>query len=209
MIAFVLMVLASRPATAQAMDARPLSAGAIVESVVCDSDSSQSYALYLPSSYSSIRRWPIIYFFDPGGRGARPVQLYRETAEKYGFVIAGSNNSQNFSTDDLSKTLNAIWQDTHRRLMLDERRIYTSGFSGGARVAGAMALGCGPCHVAGVIVHGAGYPSGERSAARDRMDYFLAVGDLDFNWREVIGIRREREALGQPYREEKFSDPHQ
>ena len=186
-----------------------LATGQIIESVVCDSDSSQSYALYLPSNYVPSQRWPIIYFFDPGGRGALPIQLYKEIAEKYGFIIAGSNNSRNFSTEDLSKTLNAFWQDTHQRLALDERRTYTSGFSGGARVASMMALGCSQCHIAGVIAHGAGYASAEHSAARDKMLYFLAVGDVDFNWREIIGIRRDRETSGQPYRQRTFSGPHQ
>jgi len=45
--------------------------------------------------------------------------------------------------------MNAIWLDTHFRLALDEQRIFASGFSGGARVAGAMALSCSQFHIAG------------------------------------------------------------
>jgi hypothetical protein len=67
--------------------------------VVCISDAAQSYALYLPSAYGAAKRWPIIYFFDPGGRGRRPLELYKEVAETYGFILAGSNNSRNFSSD--------------------------------------------------------------------------------------------------------------
>jgi len=149
----------------------------------------------------------MIYFFDPGGRGRRPIELYRDVAEKYGFVIAGSNNSRNFSSDQ-SKSVNAIWQDTHVRLALDEHRVYTSGFSGGARVAGAMALGCVQCRIAGVIAHGAGYPS-HQPEPTSKMRYFFAIGDQDFNWPEVMMIRREREEKGLPYRVRTFSGPHQ
>ena len=180
-----------------------------MEAVVCEADATQSYALYLPSSYTPARSWPIVYFFDPGGRGYRPVELYKDIAEKYGFVIAGSNNSRNFSPSDSSNSMSAIWQDTHLRLALDERRTYTSGFSGGARVAGSMALGCSQCLIGGVIAHGAGYPNSSKSPARDKMPYFLAVGDQDFNWGEVIGIRRQREEQGLPYRVRVFSGPHQ
>lgn len=149
----------------------------------------------------------MIYFFDPGGRGRRPVELYKDIAEKYGFVIAGSNNSRNFSSDQ-SNHLNALWRDTHLRLALDERRTYTSGFSGGARVAGSIALGCAPCQIAGVVAHGAGYRS-NKPEAKDKMLYFLAVGDHDFNWPEVIRIRREREDKDLQYRVRVFPGPHQ
>ena len=166
-----------------------------------------SYALYLPTAYAAGKPWPIIYFFDPSGRGRRPLELYKDIAEKFGFVIVGSNNSRNFSPEQ-SKSMNAIWLDTHLRFALDEHRIYTSGFSGGARVAGAMALGCPPCRIAGVIAQGAGYPN-NRPAAGIKLLYYFAVGDRDFNWPEVVTIRGEREEAGLPYRVRVFSGTHQ
>jgi predicted esterase len=181
-----------------------------VENVTCQTDPTQSYALFLPSTYTPAKRWPMIYFFDPGGHGKRPIELYKEIAEKYGFVMAGSNNSRNFGSDT-SESMTAIWQDTHLRFALDERRTYTSGFSGGARVAGAMAMSCVPCQIAGVIAHGAGYPSNRaavKSKAGDKLLYFFAVGDEDFNWPEVTAIRREREDGGLPYRVRVFSGGH-
>jgi len=177
--------------------------------VLCDSNPAQSYALYLPSTYSATRRWPIIYLFDPDARGKLPVELYKDIAEKYGFIIVGSNNSRNFSNDEASKSMKAMWEDTHSRLSLDEHRIYTSGFSGGARVAGAMALTCSQCQFAGVIAHGAGYPSLRKPGAEDGLLYFFAVGDRDFNWPEVIAIRRAREEKGLHYRVRTFPGGHQ
>jgi len=149
----------------------------------------------------------MIYFLDPGGRGRRPVELYKDIAEKHGFVIAGSNNSRNFSADE-SRSVNAIWNDTHLRLNLNEHRTYTGGFSGGARVAGSMALGCPTCRIAGVIAQGAGYPN-SREATNDRLLYFFAVGNQDFNWPEVVTVRRARERDGLPYRVRVFAGKHQ
>ncbi len=180
--------------------------GKIAE-VTCASDSSQSYALYLPSGYTPAKRWPVIYFFDPGGRGRRPLELYKDIAETYGFVFAGSNNSRNFGSDS-SKSVNAIWQDTHAQLALEGRRAYSSGFSGGARIAGAMALNSSAGQIAGVIAHGAGYPNSGRES-KDKLLYFFAVGDEDFNWPEVVTVRREREERGAPYRVREFSGGHE
>ncbi len=175
--------------------------------VNCSFDASQSYTIYLPSNYADSKKWPIIYLFDPGGRGRRPVTLYKDLAEKYGFILAGSNNSRNFGSD-LAKDLKAVWDDTHSRLAIDERRTYSSGFSGGARVAGAMALSCTTCQIAGVIAHGAGYPA-SKPPGGDKLPYFFAVGNRDFNWPEVMNIRREREESSSPYRIRVFDGPHQ
>jgi len=181
-------------------------AGQIVD-MTCEGDAAQSYVLYLPSTYSAAKHWPMIYFFDPGGVGRRPLELYKDLAEKYGFVMAGSNNSRNFSSDQ-SRILNTLWVDTHRRFALDARLTYVSGFSGGARVAGSMALNCAQCQIAGVIANGAGYPS-NRGAAKDKLLYFFAVGDQDFNWPEVVTVRREREGKDLAYRVRVFSGRHQ
>ena len=175
--------------------------------VACVSDRTQTYALYVPSSYTPGKRWPIIYFFDPSGRGRRPLDLYKEIAETYGFILAGSNNSRNFSSNQ-SASVNAVWVDTQQRFSIDEHRIYSSGFSGGARVAGAMALNCPQCQIAGVIAHGAGYPT-NHTDSKDKLLYFLAVGTRDFNWPEVVTIRRQREDRGQPYRVDVFDGSHQ
>ena len=192
-------------ALSQTQKPADLSPGQIVD-VTCASDATQSYALYLPSAYTPAKRWPVIYFFDPGGHGRRPLELYKDIAETYGFILAGSNNSRNFSSDQ-GKAVNAIWQDTHARLGIDEHRSYASGFSGGARVAGAMAFSGPTGQVAGVIAHGAGYPSNRTS--NDHLPYFFAVGDQDFNWPEVINVRREREEQGSPYRVRVYSGRHQ
>jgi len=177
-----------------------------VGDLTCAADATESYALYLPSTYTPAKRWPIIYFFDPGAHGHRPVEAYKDLAEKYGFIFAGSNNSRNFSSTQ-SKSVNAVWIDTHERLALDEHRQYASGFSGGARVAGAMGFSCPNCGIAGIIAHGAGYPSNH--TPKDNLLYFFAVGDQDFNWPEVIMVRREREDHGLPYRVRVYPGEHQ
>jgi len=40
--------------------------GVVLDPIPCNVDPTQSYALYLPSIYPPLKRWPIIYAFDPG-----------------------------------------------------------------------------------------------------------------------------------------------
>lgn len=186
-----------------------LSKGAVLGAVACIADAKQSYALYLPQSYSTARRWPIIYIFDPNANGTNPVQLYKDVAERYGFVLAASNNSRNGPIDVSVKAAMSVWADTHGRLSLDPQRLYTMGFSGGARIATLIALRAKEWQIAGVIAHGATYPTGTVPSAEDSFLYFTAVGEEDFNYPEFASIRQARDKLSLPTRSVVFQGTHQ
>ena len=100
----------------------------------CPGKPDQSYALYLPSNYSADEKWPIVYAFDPAARGASPWS--DEGRRRTLRLSAGrSNNSRNGSWKIEAEAAEAIVEDTHARLSIDDRRVYFAGFSGGARVA--------------------------------------------------------------------------
>src|SRR5205085_1091253 len=100
--------------------------------------------------YSPDRRWPILYAFDPFARGKTAVEVYKLAAEKYGYIVAASNNSKNGPVAEQLAAAQAVWLDTHRRFAIDKDRVYTTGLSGGARVATSFALYCYTCAVDGV-----------------------------------------------------------
>jgi len=204
-----LLALSAASQTPSNTSSKPFPVGEIIDSVACASDPEQSYALYLPSNYTPAKTWPIIYAFDPLAYGKTPVKLYKDAAEKYGFIVAGSNNSRNFSSGETTKAISSMWQDTHERLSLDPRRIYVTGFSGGGRVATSMALRCRQCEIAGVISHGAGYPASVDASQKGPFVYFVAVGDQDFNWPEIMELRRKKEEAGPGYRVKVFPGEHQ
>jgi dienelactone hydrolase len=160
-------------------------AGAVQPAVKVLADASYTYALYLPSQYSPQKRWPVLLAFDPSGEGEYPVRLFQPAAEKYGFILVGSNNSRNFV--DPSAAIRLLWHDVTTRYAVDPRRVYATGFSGGSRVASGLAIGCKNC-LAGVIACGAGLPPGVGLPAADTADWFLAAGTLDFNYAEMIQL---------------------
>ena len=186
---------------------RVLQAGVILPKVVTLAKPEQSYALYVPSAYSQDKRWPIIYAFDPGARGSVPVELMKEAAERNGYILVGSNNSQNGSWKIEAEAAEAIIKDTHARLSVDDRRVYFAGFSGGARVAAQIAQVC-KC-AAGVLLNGAGF----HPLAFDSKDapfvVFAAVGNYDFNYPELVSTDDELEKLGYPHFLRPFEGQHQ
>ena len=137
--------------------------GVLIDRVPLIANPEESYALYLPSGYSPDRPAPILYGFDPCARGRVPVERFQAAAERYGWIVVGSNASRNgIAVGDI---IGRLWGDTHARIAIDPRRVYTTGFSGGARVASGMGLRSRD-QVAGVIAFGAGLPSAVRGCPK-------------------------------------------
>ncbi len=197
------LLLAALPLAAD--EAFPL--GQVIECLPSLRDPAQSCALYLPSGYVTGKRWPVLYAFDPRGRGAVPVRLFQEAAEKHGWIVVGSNNSRNGPWKDIYEAVWAVWEDTHARLRIDDTRVFAAGFSGGARVAAGLAriLSIRP---AGVIACGAGLAEWLEPADIAGIPWFGTAGKEDFNLKEMRGLERDLKRLGSPCQLRVFAGGH-
>jgi tetratricopeptide (TPR) repeat protein len=184
-----------------------LEKGKLLEHISCAQHPEQSYALYLPARYSPSRLWPIVYSFDPAAKGTVPVELQKDAAEHFGYILAASNNSKNGSWSVEADAADAMIRDTHARLSIDDRALYFAGFSGGARVASQLALIC-KC-AAGVLLSGAGFPVNATPSRDTTFEVFSAVGTLDFNYQEVIPLQERLDQAGYPQWLYVFEGPHQ
>lgn len=182
--------------------------GVVVQRLACEQEPAQSYALYLPSSYSSGAAWPVLYCFDPGAQGTIPVEAFKDAAEKYGYIVAGSNNSRNGPSAIISAAINAMWKDTHARFNIDDTRIYAAGFSGGARVASQFGYAL-TGKIAGIIACGAGFATNITPSRSTPFAVFATVGTADFNYPELVHLARALDQAGVANRLRVFDGGHQ
>src|SRR5438045_3856993 len=109
--------------------------------------------------------------------------------------MVGSHNSRNGPAVSLDEIIRALWNDTHERFAIDERRVYTTGFSGGARVAVSVANAL-KRQVAGVIACGAGFP-GNLTPSKDTPFIFFGIAGIeDFNLIELRQLEQALEKVG-------------
>lgn len=181
--------------------------GQVVERVETLGDASQSYALYLPSNYTPDRNWPILYAFDPGARGRTAVERFKDAAEKYGWIVVGSNNSRNGPWDVVVNAWNAMLTDSHQRFAIDDERMYATGLSGGARAAVRVAVGC-KC-VTGVIANGAGFPIGLAPSREMHFLFYGVAGVDDFNFPELKSLEEPLTKAGITHRIQTFAGRHE
>jgi hypothetical protein len=180
--------------------------GKLIKNIICKNDASQSYALYIPETGNN-HALPIIYFFDPHADGSLPLIKYKQLAEKFGFILIGSNNSKN--GNDYSMAEN-IWQhlftDTKTRVNMDASRIYVCGFSGGAKVAGYLALN--HTEIKSVIANSAALPDG--TPASDFNFSFTGIaGDGDMNMTNVISFCSDLDKTNTRHRVILFNGKHE
>jgi dienelactone hydrolase len=182
----VLTLICSVASTATAQELRR---GIIIDDVKCEGDPTQSYALYVPSTYSHDRPWNLLIAFHPGARGRLMVEKYQAAAEQYGYIVAGSNTSRNGPWAISMAAVRAVSADLGQRFSIDAQRIYLTGMSGGARVAMQVALGK-TNNIAGVIASSAGYPD---SQPRSNVPFavFGTTGTEDFNYIEMRLLDRK------------------
>ncbi|MCI0603161.1 hypothetical protein L0156_09110 [bacterium] len=183
--------------------------GVLADPVPSAYDPKQTHALYVPSGYTPDKKWPILFCYEARSRGKIPVELFREAAERYGWIIFSSNHSR---SDDPNapnlEVLNAMWSDSHKWFSLDERRIYATGFSGGARLAWGMGY-IYPKSTAGVIGVGAGFHEARPPSKETTFVWYGIAGNRDFNYLEMRKLEQQLAALQIPSRTEFFDGGHE
>lgn len=169
-------------------DEKPLEKGVIIGKVKCKKNVIHSYALYLPANFSEEKKYPLIICFDPQGSGTKPLELLKDGAEKYGYILAGSNVSKNgMAWDNTSAHYDILLTDLTERFGIDLTRIYTCGFSGGSRVASSIAIFKGG--IAGIIGCSAGFPQ-IKETIKNKFDFLGFAGKDDMNYAEMLNLER-------------------
>lgn len=180
--------------------------GKIINNIVCKNDASQAYAVYIPVKFKA-ETLPVIYFFDPHADGSLPLKKYKVLADEFGFVLIGSNNSKNGNDWQTTENIwNSLFNDAQGRLTYDHKRIYTCGFSGGAKVAGYVALH--HSEIKGVIANGAGLPD-ETPAGNFNFSFTAIAGKGDMNMTDLVALNSELDKTQTRHRIILFDGKHE
>jgi predicted esterase len=190
-----------------------LPAGRIIQRLTSRADTSQRYALYLPSTFTRDRQWPILFLLDPRGRALIPMQRFQPVAERLGYIAISSYNTLSDGPAEPNySAMNAMLVDVQRSLPVDSRRFYLVGFSGTARFAWPMHTQM-PGVVAGIIGAGAAVPGGRTwirsNIGKSSPVLFGTMGTLDPNYEVLRAFDAELDSIGAVHHIERFDGGHQ
>ena len=179
--------------------------GKLVENVAARADPTQTYTLYLPTSYDTGKEQPLLFVFDPRAGGTFAAEIFRPAAEEYGWILISSNQTR--SDDDGAASSRAVRAPLPEvnRYASDPRRIYAAGFSGTAILACGVGIHTGA--LAGVIGVG-GRLVEQFPPAKFAFAHYGFAGDTDFNNREMRKIDALLEREGKVHRFQQFTGSH-
>jgi pimeloyl-ACP methyl ester carboxylesterase len=155
----------------------------------CASDPSVHYSLYLPVNYTGSDLHPLLLLFDPHGDDRGPLQRYKALADRYGFILMSAVENRNGNDARITAgILHALDRECNSIARADTNNLNCGGFSGGARIAAMLALGSG--RYKGLILSGAGFPSGNWKGIPPHIVIGYA-GQRDMNLGELRQLKPE------------------
>lgn len=138
--------------------------------------------VFVPARVEPASPRPVLLLFDPGGDAEFIVNRYAKGAAQHGWIAASSFEVRNGTADAAdTETLMALLQYIREHHAVDESRVFSGGFSGGA--CGAYRLAIVRPEVSGAIVE-CGQMSSWRevgASARSSLSFYLFTRTEDMN----------------------------
>lgn len=179
----------------------------IYENIKCINDANNSFALYIPKN-DTIKNKPVVFFFDAHGDPLLPLNNYKKLADDFGYILVGSYNSKNGNDwSTTSQIWSGLFADISNRLPINNQRVYTAGFSGGAKVASFIALN--NFNITGAIANGAGFPETQQQVPTGNFAFVGIAGTGDMNMTELISLNQELDNTSLPHQLLLFNGKHE
>lgn len=166
--------------------------GKILDSIAVPNTNGESFALYLPESFDAETLSSIVFIFEPMGRGKLGIQVFAEAANTHGHVLVCSNTIKNGPYDRNFEMTERLINHIFSQYNVSQNQIYFAGFSGGSRLATAIATLTNMA--AGVIACGAGFTASHVPSTQ-QFDYVGICGNKDMNLMEMMSVGRYLQKL--------------
>ena len=167
----------------------PHQKGKVIDSIAVQEKPGESFALYLPKHLDPAIANPVLFIFDPAGRGSVGIKPFIKAAEEYGLILVCSNNSRNMAYEENFGISERWFNQVLFDFKIDQKRIYAAGFSGGSRLASTIGVLSGLFR--SVIACGAGFSgnAGQIPYNNAHFNYVGIVGDQDMNYQEMFQVQ--------------------
>ena len=174
-----------------------LKKGTIIDNLKVADSISETFSIYLPTSFELSENWPVLFVYDVQGRGKRVLSLFKEAAEEQGFILAASNSIHDSLS--LSKNVlisNRMFNRVFSMVPIHKNRVYTAGYAESARLASLMPTFIK--QVKGVISCGSPVANIEVLSSKNSFYFVGIVGVEDFNYPAMIASEKVMNRLRFP-----------
>ncbi len=193
----ILLVLVLGVAFSTTAQKISLKKGFVVDSIRINDSIPENFALYLPKKFDPIKKWPVLFVYDMQGRGRQSLNMFREAAEKEGYILVASNSiHDSLPIANNLRISSRLFSSVGTLLPIDADRVYTGGFEAGARLAAIIPSFIKS--VEGVLLCGATIPNTEVLTSRNPFHVVGIVGNRDFNYPTTLAVEKTLNKLRFP-----------
>lgn len=174
-----------------------LKKGAVIDSLKVNDSIPDTFSIYLPTTFETTEKWPVLFVYDTQGRGKRALSMFKEAAEEQGFIVAASNNVN----DSLSISKNVLvssrmFNAVAAMVPVEKNQVYTGGYGESARLASLMPTFIK--QVKGVVSCGSPVANTEVLSSKNPFHFVGIVGVEDFNYTAMLATEKVLNALRFP-----------
>ena len=184
-----------------------LAKGAVNDSLIVNG-TEETFALYLPVDFEMTKTWPVLFVMDMKGRAKQSISMFREAAEKEGYILAGSNNTNDtLSLSENVLVANRMLNAVYKMIPVHKERNYVAGVGDGGRFASLLPTFIKDIN--GVVTCGASMANVEVLSSKNPFYFIGIVGRGDYNYREVVRTKQVLDRLKFPNLAMIFEGDHQ
>lgn len=171
------------------LNAQQFETGVILDSIAVTNSNEETFALYLPKGHKPDELSPILFIFSPSANGKKGIETFVKASEAYNYILVCSNNSRNGPFGRNFEIAQGLFNHIFTNFKIRENGVFLAGFSGGSRLAAAIAAVSDK--IEGVIACGAGFSSvPSYTPSTQNFSYAGLCGDRDMNYKEMIGVEK-------------------
>ncbi len=185
-----------------------LGQGQYIERIPVPNSNGETYAIYIPEGYNVQKKGAVLFSFAPDGIGRNGIRPFKSEADSRQMIVVSSNDSKNGPYDLNLRIAQRLFNTVLSKYAIDDKQIYLAGFSGGSRLATAIASLSS--NIAGVIGCGAAFSNVSDHLPKDQPYTWVGIiGDADFNYQEMLAAKNYLTGLNFTHALQIFSGSHQ
>ncbi|GLU44069.1 hypothetical protein Musp01_16930 [Muricauda sp. NBRC 101325] len=112
-----------------------LKKGEIIQDLTVKDTIGNTYSLYLPTTFSMDKEWPLLMVFDVNSNDNEALAMFAFAAESQGYVLAAPKLNDSISLTDNMLITGRVMKEVTSLIPVDHNRIYAAGSDSGGRFA--------------------------------------------------------------------------
>ncbi|WP_420601637.1 alpha/beta hydrolase [Flagellimonas sp.] len=165
-----------------------LKKGTILEALPVQDSIPDTFSLYLPTTFSTDKKWPLLLIFDLEGREKQALSMFVQAAEKEGYVLAAPKISDTTSISSNMVKTSEVIHSINRMLPIHKERVYTAGASTGARFANLVPIFLKD--VKGTVSIGASVANTDVLSVKRPFHFIGIVDENNYNYTQMLAVEK-------------------